>query len=66
MEIWLICPKFLNTFRSFDYAVRFIGKKAAFPRLGLLTVSALLPDEWPRRLVDENVQQLTDADILWV
>lgn len=65
MKILLIYPKFPDTFWSFKYAVSFIGKKAAFPPLGLLTVAALMPDEWPVRLVDENVQQLTDADILW-
>jgi hypothetical protein len=28
-------------------------------------VAALLPEEWSKRLVDTNVEQLTDADILW-
>lgn len=65
MKILLIYPKFPDTFWSFRHALSFIGKKAAFPPLGLLTVAALLPDQWPKRLVDENVQRLTDADICW-
>ena len=65
MNILMIYPKFPDTFWSFNYAVGFIGKKAAFPPLGLLTVAALLPEEWPKRLVDENVARLTDGDILW-
>jgi hypothetical protein len=44
MKILLIYPKFPDTFWSFNYAVGFIGKKAGFPPLGLLTVAALLPD----------------------
>ncbi len=65
MKILLVYPKFPDTFWSFNYAVGFIGKKAAFPPLGLLSVAALLPEQWSKRLVDENVQHLTDADILW-
>ena len=45
--------------------MKFIGKKAAFPPLGLLTVAALLPEEWPKRLVDVNVDSLTDEDLSW-
>ena len=65
MKILLIYPKFPDTFWSFTYALSFIGKKAAFPPLGLLTVAALLPEEWPKRLVDLNVESLTDKDLLW-
>jgi len=65
MNILLIYPKFPETFWSFAYALRFIGKKAAFPPLGLLTVAALLPDEFQKRLVDVNVDGLTDDDLSW-
>jgi radical SAM superfamily enzyme YgiQ (UPF0313 family) len=33
--------------------------------LGLLTLSALPPEAWERRLVDLNIQPLTLADIAW-
>jgi radical SAM superfamily enzyme YgiQ (UPF0313 family) len=65
MNILLIYPKFPETFWSFTYALSFIGKKAAFPPLGLLTVASLLPANWPKRLVDLNVERLTDKDLLW-
>ena len=65
MNVLLIYPKFPDTFWSFTYALRFIGKKAAFPPLGLLTVAALLPDEFQKRLVDVNVDVLTDGDLSW-
>jgi radical SAM superfamily enzyme YgiQ (UPF0313 family) len=65
MNVLLIYPEFPDTFWSFTYALSFIGKKAAFPPLGLLTVAALLPDEWPKRLVDVNVKSLSEKDLLW-
>jgi len=65
MNVLLIYPKFPDTFWSYTYALSFIGKKAAFPPLGLLTVAALLPEEWSKRLVDVNVESLTDKDFLW-
>ncbi|HSL40612.1 MAG TPA: B12-binding domain-containing radical SAM protein [Desulforhopalus sp.] len=65
MKVLLVSPQFPDTFWSFTYALSFIGKKAAFPPLGLLTVAALLPEEWPRRLVDVNVESLSDSDLLW-
>lgn len=65
MNVLLIYPKFPDTFWSFTYALKFIHKKAAFPPLGLLTVAALLPDEFQKRLVDVNVNSLTDDDLCW-
>ncbi|MBN1907770.1 MAG: DUF4070 domain-containing protein [Deltaproteobacteria bacterium] len=65
MKALLIYPKFPDTFWSFKYALSFIHKKAAFPPLGLLTVAALLPDDFQKRLVDTNVNGLTDDDLLW-
>ena len=65
MKILLIYPKFPDTFWSFTYALSFVGKKAAFPPLGLLTVASLLPSTWPTRLVDVNVDRLTDKDLSW-
>jgi len=65
MNILLIYPKFPDTFWSFAYALRFIGKKAALPPLGLLTIAAMLPEEWAKRLVDLNVDCLKDKDLSW-
>ena len=65
MNVLLIHPKFPDTFWSFKYALKFIHKKAAYPPLGLLTVAAMLPDQYSRRLVDVNVDCLTDDDLSW-
>jgi len=65
MKILLVWPKFPTTFWSLKYALPFIGKKAAFPPLGLLTVATLLPKKWEKKLIDLNVEDLKDEDILW-
>jgi len=65
MKILLVYPQYPDTFWSFKHALKFVSKKAAFPPLGLLTVAAMLPGEWEKKLVDMNVTGLTDADIRW-
>ena len=65
MKVLLLYPEFPDTFWSFRYALSFLGKRSAYPPLGLLTVSALLPPHWERKLVDLNVEELRDKDIAW-
>jgi len=65
MKILLVYPQYPDTFWSFRYALKFISKKASFPPLGLLTVAAMLPGDWDKKLVDMNVSQLSDEDIVW-
>ena len=64
-NVLLISPQFPETFWSFTHALRFIRRRASHPPLGLLTVAALLPSTWNKRLVDLNVSELTDADLAW-
>ncbi|HSQ19460.1 MAG TPA: radical SAM protein [Blastocatellia bacterium] len=65
MKVLLVYPEFPDTYWSFRHALSFEGKRSAFPPLGLLTVSAMLPESWERRLVDLNVRALKPADIQW-
>ncbi|GAI10787.1 unnamed protein product, partial [marine sediment metagenome] len=65
MKILLVYPEYPETFWSFKYALKFISKKASLPPLGLLTVAALLPKEWEKKLVDMTVTALGDRDIKW-
>jgi len=61
----MLYPEFPDTFWSFKHALKFIRKRASLPPLGLLTVAALLPPEWEKRLVDLNVRKLVDRDLAW-
>ena len=65
MNALLIYPQFPETFWSFKYALSFLGKRAAQPPLGLMTVAAMLPKHWNKRLVDTNVEKLRDRDLAW-
>ncbi len=65
MKILLVYPRYPDTFWSFRYALKFLSKKATFPPLGLLTVAAMLPAEWEKRVVDMNVNALSDDNIKW-
>ncbi len=65
MNVLLIYPEFPDTFWSFKHAIKFIRKKAAFPPLGLLSIGAMLPKTWSKRLVDVNVTRLSDEDLAW-
>jgi radical SAM superfamily enzyme YgiQ (UPF0313 family) len=61
----LIYPEFPDTFWSFRYALKFIHRKASSPPLGLLTIAAMLPEAWEKRLVDMNVKRLDEEDVRW-
>lgn len=65
MKVLLLYPRSPDTFWSFHHALPFIGKKSVFPPLGLLTVAAMLPECWEMRLIDLNVDEISDRDILW-
>jgi radical SAM superfamily enzyme YgiQ (UPF0313 family) len=65
MNILLIYPEFPDTFWSFKHALKFIRKQASLPPLGLLTVAAMLPTDWEKRLIDLNVRNLTEQDLAW-
>src|SRR3990172_6000070 len=65
MKVLLLYPEFPDTFWSFRHALPFLGRRSAYPPLGLLTVSAMLPTQWQRKLVDLNVEKLRDRDLAW-
>ncbi len=65
MNILLVYPEFPDTFWSFKHAVKFVGKKVANPPLGLVTVAAMLPASWAKRLVDLNISPLKKNDLDW-
>ncbi|MDA8378299.1 MAG: DUF4070 domain-containing protein [Planctomycetia bacterium] len=65
MNVLLLYPEFPETFWSLKHALRFVRKRAVIPPLGLLTVAAMLPPQWNKRLVDLNVTPLSNSDLAW-
>jgi radical SAM superfamily enzyme YgiQ (UPF0313 family) len=65
LNVLLVNPEVPNTFWSLKTALKFVSKKAILPPLGLLTVAAMLPESFEKKLVDINVTALHDRDILW-
>jgi radical SAM superfamily enzyme YgiQ (UPF0313 family) len=65
LKALLLYPEFPDTFWSFRHALAFVRRPAACPPLGLITVAALLPAGWQKRLVDTNVRKLSQDDLEW-
>jgi radical SAM superfamily enzyme YgiQ (UPF0313 family) len=65
MNALLIYPEYPETFWSFKHALKFVFRKAAYPPLGLLTVAALLPKQWEKKLIDMNATKLKDSHLEW-
>ncbi|MGC8604119.1 MAG: B12-binding domain-containing radical SAM protein [Desulfomonilaceae bacterium] len=65
MNTLLVYPSIPDTFWSFKHILKFIRKRAAHVPLGLLTVASMLPQNWSLKLIDMNVESLTDDDIKW-
>jgi radical SAM superfamily enzyme YgiQ (UPF0313 family) len=63
MRVLLVNPEVPVTFWSFKNALKFISKRALLPPLGLLTVAAMLPKSWEKKLVDMTTRKLRDRDI---
>ncbi len=65
MRVLLLYPRFPQSFWSFEKTLALLDRKAMLPPLGLVTVAAILPQEWEFKLVDRNVGEVTDADWDW-
>lgn len=65
MKILLLYPEYPETFWSLTHALDLMGKKAAMPPLGLLTIAPFFEVDNELKLVDLNVKPLMDEDILW-
>lgn len=65
MKALLLYPKFPQSFWSYNRFLKFADLKAMMPPLGLITVAALLPQNWEIRFYDRNVGCETEADWEW-
>jgi radical SAM superfamily enzyme YgiQ (UPF0313 family) len=65
MKALLLSPQFPQSFWSYDRAMEMAGLKAVIPPLGILTVAALLPQDWEIRFHDRNVAPEPESDWEW-
>jgi radical SAM superfamily enzyme YgiQ (UPF0313 family) len=65
MNVLLLYPLFPKTFWSYDHFMEMADLKASIPPLGIITVAALLPEEWTIRFFDRNVNPESEADWEW-
>ena len=66
MRVLLIYPIFPKSFWSFEKTLALVNRKALLPPLGLITVAAILPQEWEFQLVDCNLgEQVTESQWEW-
>ncbi|WP_404788816.1 B12-binding domain-containing radical SAM protein [Altericista sp. CCNU0014] len=65
MKALLLYPLFPQSFWSYDRYLEMAGLKALLPPLGIITVAAMLPDDWDIRFADRNVGVETEADWEW-
>ena len=65
MRALLIYPVFPQTFWSYDKILELVDRKVLLPPLGMLTVAAILPQDWEFKLVDRNIREVTAAEWDW-
>jgi radical SAM superfamily enzyme YgiQ (UPF0313 family) len=65
MHVLLISPIFPKSFWSLEKTLALINKKVLIPPLGLITVAAILPQEWEYQLVDCNLREITEEQWDW-
>ena len=65
MRALLIYPLFPKTFWSYEKILELVNRKVLLPPLGLVTVAAILPQEWEFKLVDRNIRTVTEAEWEW-
>ncbi len=65
-KVLLINPSFsLHSFWNYRETCTVVGARYVAAPLGLITVAALLPVEWTLRLVDRNIEELSEDDLRW-
>lgn len=62
-KVLMVYPKIPATYWNFEYLIRISYYKSAMPPLGLLTVAAMLPENFDVKLIDINITELTLKDI---
>lgn len=65
-RVLCVFPAYSPSFGTFAHAYPLMGSVRAFmPPQGLLVIVAYLPERWPVRFVDENMQAASADDFAW-
>jgi radical SAM superfamily enzyme YgiQ (UPF0313 family) len=59
-------PRYSYSFGTFNHAFPLMGDVKGFmPPQGILVITALIPDEWEIKFVDENIRRVTPEEFAW-
>lgn len=62
-KILMVYPKYEQSFWTNQYTVEFINKRGFTPPLGLATIASYFSDDYEVKLIDMNVDELTEDEI---
>src|SRR5271156_4854978 len=59
-------PRYSYSFGTFNHAFPLMGDVKGFmPPQGILVITALIPDKWEIKFVDENIARVTPEEFAW-
>ena len=65
-RVLCVFPAYTPSFGTFAHAYKLMqGVRAFMPPQGLLTIAAYLPEGWPVRFIDENIEPASADDLVW-
>ena len=65
-RILLAFPRYSYSFGTFNHAFPLMGDVKGFmPPQGILVITALIPEEWEIKFVDENIERVTPEEFAW-
>jgi hopanoid C-2 methylase len=65
-RILCVFPAYTPSFGTFSHAYRLMYDVRAFmPPQGLLVIAAYMPEQWPVRFIDENIERANAEDFAW-
>ncbi len=65
-RILLAFPRYSYSFGTFNHAFPLMGDVKGFmPPQGILVITALIPEEWEIKFIDENIRRVTPEEFAW-
>ncbi len=65
-NVLMVYPRFSpHSFWNYQATCEVVGARYSATPLGLITVAALLPDDWNIRLINRNTEEIDEAEIEW-